>query len=87
MNEQGLQQRVHPGIAEAQAGDAGAGIGEDRGGQVGEGSGAADGIVADVLDAEQAPVGGEADLQQGGQVGQPFREPEIAGVVDRGLGA
>jgi hypothetical protein len=53
---------VHPGIAEAQPGDAGAGIGEDRGGQVGEGSGAVDGIVAEVLDAEQAPVGGEADL-------------------------
>jgi hypothetical protein len=46
-----------------------------------------DGIVAEVLDAEQAPVGGEADLPQGRQVGQPFREPEVAGVVDRGLGA
>ena len=55
--------------------------------QVGEGLGAADRVVAEALDAEQAPVGGEADLPQGGQVGQPFGQPEVAGVVDRGLGA
>ena len=87
MDEQGLQQGVHPGVAEAQPGDAGAGVGDDRRGQVGEGLGAADRVVADALDAEQAPVGGEADLPQRGQVGQPFRQPEVAGVVDRGLGA
>jgi len=78
---------MHPGIAETQPGDAGAGIGDDRRGQVGEGVSTADRVVAEALDAEQAPVGGEAELPQCGQVGQPFGEPEIAGVVDRGLGA
>ena len=43
--------------------------------------------MAEGLDAQQAPVGGEAELPQGGQVGQPFGQPEVAGVVDRGLGA
>jgi hypothetical protein len=38
VDEQGLQQGVHPGVCEAQTGDAGAGIGDDRGGQFGEGS-------------------------------------------------
>jgi hypothetical protein len=56
---------VDAGIAEAQPGDAGAGGGDDRGGEVGECLRAADGVVADALDAEQAPVGGEADLPQG----------------------
>ena len=73
VDEQGLQQGVHPDIAEAQPGDPGAGVGDDRRGQLGEGLGAADRVVADALDAEQAPVGGEADLPQCGQVGQPFR--------------
>src|SRR5215203_5978342 len=77
--EQGLQQGVHAGVAEAQPGDAGAGLGDDRRGQIGERSGAADRVVAEALDAEQAPVGGEADLPQRGQVAQPFRQPEIAG--------
>lgn len=86
MDEQGLQQGVHAGVTEAQPGDAGADVGDDRRGQVGERSGAADRVVAEALDAQQAPVGGGADLPQGGQGGQPFREPEVAGVVDRGLG-
>src|SRR5512144_1802559 len=34
----------------------------------------------------RATVGGEADLPQRGQVGQPFRQSEVPGVVDRGLG-
>ena len=44
--------------------------------------------MADALDAEQAPVGGKADLPQSGQVEvcQPFGHPEVAGVVYRGLG-
>jgi hypothetical protein len=67
---------VHTNVAEAQPGDAGAGIGDDRGGELGEGFGAADRVVADALDAEQAPVGGEADLPQCGQVGQPFESPK-----------
>src|SRR3954454_9629291 len=44
-------------------------------------------IQAESLDAEQAPVGGEADLAQRAQIGQPFADPEVPGVVDRGLGA
>jgi hypothetical protein len=55
---------VHTNVAEAQSGDAGAGVGDDRGGELGEGLGAADRVVADGLDAEQAPVGGKADLPQ-----------------------
>jgi len=70
---------VHPGVAEAQPGDAGADLGDDRCGQRGERVGAVDRVVAEALDAEQAPVGGEADLPQRGQVGQPFRQPELAG--------
>jgi len=65
---------VHPGVAESQSGDTGAGVGDDRRGQVGEAGSAADRVVAEALDAEQAPVGGEADLPQRGQVGQPFRD-------------
>jgi hypothetical protein len=78
---------VHPGVSETQPGDAGTDIGDDRRGQLGERLGAVDRVVAEALDAEQAPVGGEADLPQRGQIGQPFRQPEVAGVVDRGLGA
>ena len=73
VDEQGLQQGVGAGVAEAQPGDAGAGVGEDRRGQLGEGGSTADRVVAEALDAEQASVGGEADLPQGGQVRQPFR--------------
>jgi hypothetical protein len=39
------------------------------------------------LDAQQAPVGGEADLPQGGQVSQFLPNPEITGVIDRRFGA
>ena len=87
MDEQGLQQCVDAGVAETEPGDAGALVGDDRCGEFGECLSAADGVVADALDAEQASVGGEADLPQSGQVGQPFGQPEVAGVVDRGFGA
>jgi len=42
--------------------------------------------MAESLDAQQAPVGGVADLPQCGQIGQSFPDPEIAGVVDGGFG-
>jgi len=42
--------------------------------------------MAESLDVEQTSVGGKADLPQRGQVGQPFPDPEVAGVVDGGLG-
>lgn len=57
--EQGVQEGVHSGVADAQSGDAGGGGGDDGGGQVGEGLCAADRVVADGLDAKQAPVSGE----------------------------
>ena len=47
----------------------------------GEGFRGADQVVAESLDAEQASVGGEADLPQRGRVGQPFPDTEVAGVV------
>ena len=51
-----------------------------------KGLGFGDRVVADLLDAQQAPVGVEADLRQRGQIGQSFPDPEIVGVVDRRLG-
>jgi len=87
VNEQDLEQGVDSGVAEAQAGDAGSGGGDGGGGEIGEGFRAADRVVADGLDAEQAPVGGKAELPQGGQAGQPFGDVEVAGVVDRGFGS
>jgi hypothetical protein len=87
VDEQGPQQGVNPGVAEAQSGDAGALAGDDRGGEIGKGLRAADRVVADGLDAEQAPVGGEAELPQVGQAGQPFGYAEVVRVVDGGLGA
>ena len=86
MDEQGLQERVDAGVAEAQPGDAGSVVVDDGRGQAGECPGAADGVVADALDAEQAPVGGEADLPQCGQVRQPFGQPEVAGLVNGRFG-
>ncbi len=31
------------------------------------------------LDVEETPVGGEADAREGGQVGQPFADADVAG--------
>src|SRR6478609_2286938 len=42
--------------------------------------------MAESLDVQQTSVGVEADLPQRGQIGQPFPDPEIAGVVDGGFG-
>ena len=41
--------------------------------------------MADLLDVEETPGGGEAGCPQRGQVVQPFADAEVAGVVDRGL--
>lgn len=51
-----------------------------------QGVGSGGRVVAGSLDVQETPVGVEADLPQGGQVGQPFADPEVAGVVDGGLG-
>jgi hypothetical protein len=74
-------------VAEPQPGDAGSGRGDQRRGQGGEGPGAGDGVVADRLDAEQAPAGRKADLPESRQAGQPFGDAEVGRrVVDGGLG-
>jgi len=51
-----------------------------------QGVGAGDRVVAESLDVQQTSVGAEADLPQRGQIGQPFPDLEVAGVVDGGLG-
>ncbi len=76
--EEGLGARV----GEAQPGHAGPGFGDDRAGDLGQGGGSGDGVVAECLGAQQAPVGGKADLPQRGQVGQPLADPEVAGLID-----
>jgi hypothetical protein len=68
VDEQGLEQGVHAGSPKRSPGNGGALGGEDRCGELGEGLGTADRVVADGLDAQQAPVGGEADLRLGGIV-------------------
>jgi hypothetical protein len=74
-------------VGQAQPGHAGPGFGDDRVGDLGQGGGSGDGVVAEFLGAEQAPVGGEADLPQRGQVGQPLADPEVAGLIDGGFGS
>jgi len=73
-------------LSQSQPGDAGAAGGGDGVGDRVKGLGFGDRVVADLLDAQQAPVGVEADLPQCGQIGQSFPDTEIAGVVDRRLG-
>jgi hypothetical protein len=38
--------------------------------------------VAEFLGGQQPPAGCEAGLPQRGQVGQPFADPEVAGVIN-----
>ena len=79
--EQGLNARAgdrHPG-------GAGAGRADDRLGERGQCGDAFGGVVADPLDVEQAPAGGEADLLEFREMRQPFGHAEVAGVVDRGF--
>lgn len=44
-----------------------------------------DRVVTDRLGVEETPIGGEADLPQGGQVAQSLADLEVPGVVDGGL--
>jgi hypothetical protein len=82
---QGGEQRMGAGVAEPQARDAGAGLGGERLADLGDGFLAVGGVVADCLDVEETPGGGEAGCPQRGQVLQPFADAEVAGVVDRGF--
>ena len=74
------EQGLDAGVGVAQAGDPGAGVGDDRLGEGGQGGEAGGGIVAEAFDVEQTPVGGVADLRQGGQVSQRFADPEVTRV-------
>ena len=65
-----VEQGVAALLAEAQPGDPGAGGGGDRVGDGVQGGGSGDRVVVESLDAQQASVGGEADLPQGGQINQ-----------------
>jgi hypothetical protein len=40
-----------------------------------------------VIGSWSTSVGGEADLPQCGQIGQPFADRKVGGVIDRGFGA
>ena len=83
---QGGEQRQDPRIIEVQAGGALAGD-HLRLGDLIEHPFGQEAVLADGLDLEQPTVGGKADGPQGGQVGEVPSEPEVAGVIDRGLGA
>jgi hypothetical protein len=72
-------------LTEPQAWDGGAGGGGDGVGDGVQGVDAGDRVVADCLDAQQAPVGGEADLPQCGQICQSFPNTEITSIVDGGF--
>jgi hypothetical protein len=44
-------------------------------------------VVAKIFDAQEASVGGKADLPQGGQIAERTTNLEVIGVVDGGFGA
>ena len=83
---QGGEQGVDAGVAEAQPGDAGPGRVVTGSQTWAMASWPPAGSWLSFWTSEQTPVGGEADLPQRGQVGQPFPDAEVAGVVDRGFG-
>ena len=84
--EQGGEQGLHARVAEAQRGGALA-VDDARPVEVVELSGSDGAVVADLLDAQQASVGGEADLPEIIEVLQPSADIEVVGVVDHRLGA
>ena len=61
-DQQRGRQGVAAGLGQGQAGDAGSGGGEYGAGDGGDRVGSGDRVVADSLKAEEASVGGEADL-------------------------
>ena len=64
-------------VTEPQPGNAGAGCGDDRAGDGGEGTGPVDRVVAESLGVQETPVGLEADVRQGGQIMQPLADAEV----------
>ena len=82
---QRLHQGQNPAVAEAEAGGALA-VDADR---LADGINVAladETVVAQVFDAQQAPVGGEADLPQCGQIDESPADGEVVGIVDGGFG-
>src|SRR5437899_13015630 len=84
VEDDGAEKGVDPGISEAQSGRS-LTVDDLGSGEVVEDAFTEDRVVAHALDAEEASVGGEADLPQGGEVLQPFADPEVAGVGDGGF--
>ena len=65
---QGREQGVDAGVAQAQARDAGPGLGNDRTGDLGDGGLAVGGIVAEFPGVQQTPGGCEAGCPQAGRL-------------------
>jgi hypothetical protein len=81
-----LHEGEHAAIADAERGGA---LGVDDAGlrQRVERIVADQAVVAQVFDAQEAPVGGKADLPQCGQIAQSPTDLEVVRVVDGGFGA
>ena len=84
-DDQGREERLDTILLEAEGGGALA-VDHDRLGNLSKGVRAEVAIMADPLDVQETSIGPEADLPQRGQVRQPLADPEVARVVDGGLG-
>ena len=82
---EGLHQGEHAAIAEAERRRA-LRVDDDGLGQGVEVVVADQAVVAQIFDAQQASVGGKADLPQGGEIVKSPTDLEVVGVVDRGFG-
>src|SRR3990172_10943333 len=82
---EGLHKREDAGIAEAEARRA-LGVDDDGLGEGVEVIVADQAVVAQIFDAQEAPVGGKADLPQGGQIAERTTDLEVIRVVDGGFG-
>ena len=80
------EEALHPPVAEAERRGALA-VDAHRTVQLVEHVGSEGTVVAEALDAQQASVGGEADLLQIIEVPQPAADREVVRVVDDRLGA
>ena len=83
-------QRLHEGedsaVAEAQRGGA-LGVDDDRVGQAVQVIVTNQTVVAEIFDAQEASVGGKANLPQGGQIAERTTGLEVIGIVDGRFGA
>ncbi len=76
-DEQDVQECLGARVGQAQPGDAGPVVVDDRIAGGGQGFGAGDGVVAESLDGQQPSVGGVADLPQGGDLPRAFRTADL----------